>query len=485
VSSGFFWCVDENLRFTYVSARAEDVCGLEDAAHIGWNFEDLGYSWIGATSPFDDLGAFHDRLVRRTSNDGHETWLRLGGKPLFKPPGGFSGYIGTGVATAAPLEPPAPPPIAEVTSNGHLEMFKSAMESLTDGFALFGPDGKLVFCNANFRKINENDKWPPDAVMTFEKIVQGNMRLGLLEDAVGREEAFLAERMAQHRSPTNEPKLMRWTDGNVLLVRERKLADGSIAVVNTDMTELSRRELELTGALDVAEQASRAKSAFLARMSHELRTPLNAIIGFSDLMLSEAFGPLGSDRYRVYVGDVKTSGEHLLSLINDLLDLTGIESGRREFVFESQRPRDLVSTALRAVRPIGHRAGIRLRGTAPPELPDVKVDARAMHQCLLNLLSNAIKATRRGGRVAISVSHSPAGQITFAVTDTGKGMSKPLIDRVLRNYGLVGASYVAETDGAGLGLPITRSLIDIMGGRLEVESEVGLGTRVSLIVPVA
>ena len=493
VSSGFFWCVDEHFRFTYVSPRAFEVCGLEDEAHIGWGFEDLGYSWSGAASPFDEIETFRDRLVCRTASDGRQTWLTLRGKLIVNPPGEIAGYMGTGVAAVAPIEPVPPPstdeavphPGVAVTSSDHLAMFRSAMESLTDGFALFGPDGKLYFSNTNFRRINENGRWSFDDDMTFEKIVRTNMGLGMLEDAVGREEAFMAERMARHRAPTNEPRLMRWTDGNVLLVRERRLADGGIVVVNTDMTELSRRETALTEALDAAEQASRAKSAFLARMSHELRTPLNAIIGFSDLVLSETFGPLGSRRYRTYLGDVKTSGEHLLSLINDLLDLTGIESGRREFVFESERPRDLVSAALRAVRPIGQRAGIRLRGTAPAELPDVKVDARSMHQCLLNLLSNAIKATRRGGRVAIWVDKPRADHVAFSVSDTGKGMSKALADRLMRNSGPAGANYIAETDGAGLGLPITKSLIEIMGGRLEIESELEAGTRVTLIVPTA
>ena len=142
--------------------------------------------------------------------------------------------------------------------------------------------------------MNENTPWKFDGETTFEMIIRSNMRLGLLEEAVGREEMFLAERMAWHRAPPEEPRLMRWTDGNVFLVRERRLADGATVVVNTDLTELSKRERALADALRSAEQASRAKSAFLARMSHELRTPLNAIIGFSDLVLSETFGPLGS-----------------------------------------------------------------------------------------------------------------------------------------------------------------------------------------------
>jgi two-component system, cell cycle sensor histidine kinase PleC len=493
VSSGFIWCIDENLRFTFVSAGAFATCGLDDSAHIGRRFEDLGYTWPAESCPFGRLEAFEGFLACRRSKDAPDAWLRRNGKPVFKALEGFSGYIGTGVVAIEPCEAQhdspgrddvTSPNPASVSLNP-LEIFHSAAESLTDGIALFGPNGKMAFCNTNFRKINQNNECPFDTETTFESIVRRNMGLGLIEDAVGREEAFLSERLALHRTPTNEPRVTHWTDGNVLLVRECRLSDGSTVVVNTDVTELSRRERALTEALGTAEQASRAKSAFLARMSHELRTPLNAIIGFSDLVLSEAFGPLGSERYRSYVGDVKSSGEHLLSLINDLLDLTGIESGRREFVFESHGPRDLVSAALRAVRPIGRRAGIRLRGSAPADLPLAWVDTRSMHQCLLNLLSNAIKATPRGGRVAISVGRRGPDHVVFSVSDTGKGMSRKWIDRVMRNSGPPGANYVVETDGAGLGLPITKSLIDVMGGRIEIDSAANVGTKVSLIVPAA
>lgn len=154
------------------------------------------------------------------------------------------------------------------------------MESPTDGFALFGPGGTMVFCNTISRRINENPDWLFDGGVTFDKIVRANMNLGLLECAMGREEAFLTKRMARHRSALGEPGLMCWTDGNVLLIRERLLDNGKIRIVNTGITKLSRHEKALTKALDATEQASWAKSAFLARMSHRFQTPLNAIIGF-------------------------------------------------------------------------------------------------------------------------------------------------------------------------------------------------------------
>ncbi|MDG2285816.1 MAG: ATP-binding protein, partial [Alphaproteobacteria bacterium] len=357
--------------------------------------------------------------------------------------------------------------------------------SLSDGFALFAADGRMMFCNGVYRKINENQPWVTDGPVTLEYIIKCNMELGLLEDAIGREEEFLAERMAHHREPRDGARLTRRTDGNVILIQEKKLADGCIALVNTDLTELSRREIALTEALAATERASRAKSDFLAQMSHEFRTPLNAIIGFSDLVLSETFGPVGSERYRTYIGDVKSSGEHLLSLINDLLDLTGIESGRREYDFEGLQPREIVSGALRAVRPIGQHAKIRLRGSTSRDLPSVKVDARSMHQCLLNLLSNAIRATRQGSRAILRSERHAPGLVAFSVTDTGCGISAGHVQHLLTGSGAKGDGYIADSGGTGLGLPITKSLIGVMGGRLDIESNIGEGTKVTLILPEA
>ena len=484
VLPGFVWRLDREFRFTSVSDKVFEINGLEVGHVIGARFEDLDLVWEGGCDPLTRREAFHDREALGPARHGRRARLKITGRPFFEASEGFVGYVGSVVDLGTSNPAVVFDQEAAATTRGHLDVFRNAVECLTDGLALFDPDDRLIFCNSSFRRMNENARWHLDGQTTFEMIVRSNMELGLLEDAVGREEVFLADRMARHRAPSDEPRLMRWTDGNVIMVRERRLADGGIVVVNTDLTELSRREKALADALSAAERASHAKSAFLARMSHELRTPLNAIIGFSDLVLSEAFGPLGSDRYRTYVGDVKSSGEHLLSLINDLLDLTGIESGRREFVFDAHKPRDLVSAALRVVRPLGQRAGIRLRGSAPAGLPNVTVDARSMHQCLLNLVSNSIKATDRGGRVAIRAHQNSAETLTFTVSDTGKGMSRETVSSLMTMSAPRNQDYVTEAEGAGLGLPITKSLVEVMGGRLEIDSWVGEGTEVRLIVPI-
>jgi PAS domain-containing protein len=332
VLPGFIWRLDRDFRFTYVSDQVADVTGMEAESHIGARFDDLDFIWDRNHDPLEKRAAFRSVGGFGPARGGHRIRLVLSGKPVFEANEGFVGFVGSAIVVDLPDPGIGGTSIPDIgpTSPGaslardRLDMFRNAVECLTDGFALFDPDDKLIFCNTSFRRMNENTPWKFDGETTFEMIIRSNMRLGLLEEAVGREEMFLAERMARHRAPPEEPRLMCWTDGNVLLVRERRLADGATVVVNTDLTELSKRERALADALRSAEQASRAKSAFLARMSHELRTPLNAIIGFSDLVLSETFGPLGSERYYDYVGDVKRSGEHLLSLINDLLDLTGI-----------------------------------------------------------------------------------------------------------------------------------------------------------------
>ncbi len=492
VLPGFLWHLDRNFRFTYVSEKALEVSGLHETVFLGASLENLGFAWASGISPLETRAGFRDQWVTRTGSDGRRVNLSLSAKPLFGTNEGFLGYVGTGTAGELPLELARRAWLpflsvarqgagAEFSTDGVLDMFSNATECLTDGFALFGPDDRLIFCNTSYRQINENAGWPLDGETHFEAILRANVEAGLLEEAIGREEAFVAERMARHRAPDDEARLVRWTNGKVFLIRERKLANGGVVAVNTDLTELVRNEK----ALSAAEEASRAKSAFLARTSHELRTPLNAIIGFSDLVLSETFGPLGSERYRNYIGDVKSSGEHLLSLINDLLDLTGIESGRREFLLDAHHPRDLVSQALRSVRPIGRRAGVRLRGTAPASLLEVKVDTRAMHQCLLNLVSNAIKATPGGGRVAINVEPGEAGTVVFTISDTGKGMTQAMIAKILGSAEPPVETFMSDTGGAGLGLPITKSLVEIMGGRLEIASTPGIGTHARLIVPTA
>jgi signal transduction histidine kinase len=232
-----------------------------------------------------------------------------------------------------------------------------------------------------------------------------------------------------------------------------------------------------------AEEASRAKSTFLATVSHELRTPLNAIIGFSEILKNQMFGPLGSPRYRGYVDDIHGSGIHLLSLVNDLLDLAKAEAGKHELHEDALDIGEIADTCRRLMAERAYDAGIRL------EIVDrfagcvFHGDERKMRQIFLNLLSNAVKFTPTGGLVTIEVDLAEDGGLQLVVRDTGIGMAAADIAKALEPFGQVADVMTRQTGGTGLGLPLTVKLVELHKGRLAIESAPGNGTTVTLVFP--
>jgi PAS domain S-box-containing protein len=245
-----------------------------------------------------------------------------------------------------------------------------------------------------------------------------------------------------------------------------------------DLSVLARK---LDQARREAEEASRAKSEFLAHMSHELRTPLNAILGFSEIMDQGYFGPLGSPRYSEYNRNVLDSARHLLSLINDILDLSKIEAGRYELEEEQVDLSRIIEPVVRLVRERALRKDLTLRSEIEP-LPVVMGDERALKQILINLLTNAVKFTERGGEIEVSGCQEENGDVVLAVRDTGIGIADQ-IPKVLEPFGQARNAYMAGESGTGLGLPITRSLVNLHGGSLAIDSVLGVGTTVTIRLP--
>jgi signal transduction histidine kinase len=252
--------------------------------------------------------------------------------------------------------------------------------------------------------------------------------------------------------------------------------------------ELSRQE-DRTAAFDAmrsakeaAERADRTKTEFLAAMSHELRTPLNAILGFSDMMICEVLGPLGSERYRSYAQDIHASGSHLLDIINDVLDLSKAVAGKLELNEGWFDARNAVNDACRVVRQRITEANLRLTVALPPGELMLYADELKLKQMLLNLLSNAYKFTSAGGNIECRVTVG-AAKIVFAVRDTGIGIPAAQLDRVLQPFVQVDSSMSREHDGTGLGLSLVKIMAELHGGTLHLESEVGVGTTVSVIFP--
>jgi two-component system cell cycle sensor histidine kinase PleC len=229
-----------------------------------------------------------------------------------------------------------------------------------------------------------------------------------------------------------------------------------------------------------AEEASRAKSAFLANMSHELRTPLNAINGFSELMASELFGPLGDKRYVEYSRDILASGQLLLDLINDILDMAKIEAGKITLSPQTLDPVEAIDQAVRLMRRRAEEKGLTLMIDGE-RAPEIEADHRAVKQMLLNLISNAVKFTKQGG---VMVRVRPAdGGVTISVIDTGVGIPKEHLPRLGRAFEQVDMALSRQNGGTGLGLALTKSLAEMHGGRLEIDSEEGRGTIVSIFLP--
>ena len=245
----------------------------------------------------------------------------------------------------------------------------------------------------------------------------------------------------------------------------------------------SETESELRAATLAAEAAARAKAQLLANVSHELRTPLNAVIGFAEFMVDQGLGPLGSPGYLDCAKDIKEAGDQLLRMINDLLDLSRIEAGRAELREDTVELRELVEVCLRTVRAQAERAALRLEADLPEQLPGVKADERKLRQMVLNLLSNAIKFTPAGGRVELAVFTEDGGDLIIQIRDNGIGIAPADVARAMETFSQVDGSINRKYGGTGLGLPLTRSLVELHGGRLELESALGEGTTVSLRLP--
>ncbi|HER25590.1 MAG TPA: HAMP domain-containing histidine kinase, partial [Rhodospirillales bacterium] len=218
-------------------------------------------------------------------------------------------------------------------------------------------------------------------------------------------------------------------------------------------------------------------------MSHELRTPLNAIIGFSDVMISGIHGHISQEKYIEYIGDINQSGTHLLRLINDILDISKIESGTVKLHESVVNIGKAVEICLRLVQNKLRQGGIKLEKRIPKTVPDIFADERRINQILLNLMSNAIKFTPNGGRIRITATVRASGVLVLSISDTGIGISASQMENVMSEFGQVDNALARKTEGTGLGLPLTRGLMDIHDGILKISSEPGQGTKVQAIFP--
>ena len=360
---------------------------------------------------------------------------------------------------------------------------RDAIESLSEAFAIWDRNDRLLLCNRNYGEMFG--------------VPAAELKPGASREEITR---IIRKGVKQELPPAGGKFEAEMKDGRWVQVCERRTTEGGAVVTGSDTTTLKRQQAsrrhneqqleELAHKLEFekirAETANRAKSEFLANMSHELRTPLNAINGFSEMMAAELYGPLGDTRYRDYARDILTSGQHLLALINDILDMSKIEAGKMQLRFERLSLEELADEAARLMKPKADAVGVVI-SLDFPALPDVEADYRAIKQVLLNLLSNAVKYTPRDGSITIHAearTDPTGGRICVSVRDTGIGIPQEDLQRLAQPFEQVESHLARTAPGTGLGLALTKSLIEMHSGELLLESTPGEGTTVSFMLPV-
>ena len=511
----------ETVRSRIDTALNRGRCGLWDwdlaRGRIFWSqsmFDILGLKAKDGLLPFGDVSALThpddlhlydlaaelseskatavDHAFRMRHANGHWVWLRARCELVRQP--GEPGLHLIGIAVDITEQKN----LVEKTVAADMRL-RDAIETIPEAFVLWDADNRLVLCNSNFQELHNL----PDEAITvgasYESVV-----------AAGRQPVVRTKALASGSNPpgarTFEAQL---EDGRWLHISERRTKDGGYVSVGTDITALKTHEEKLVDSekrlmatiADVrasqqrlgelaeqyaaektrAEEANQAKTKFLANMSHELRTPLNAIIGFSEIMESGMFGPLGAEKYNEYCGDIRGSGQYLLEVINDILDMSKIEAGRIRLDFEELDLGILLAEAMRVVTARAKEKELALVAKIAPGLA-LRADRRALKQIALNLLSNAVKFTPSGGRVTVR-GRATDHCIVLTIADTGIGIARDALARLGRPFEQVESQLTKSHQGSGLGLAISKSLIDLHGGRMRIRSTLGKGTLVMVRLP--
>lgn len=362
-----------------------------------------------------------------------------------------------------------------------VEELRSILETATDGVVVIGTEGDIRSMNrsasALFNYDEQETRGKPfvmlfahesqRAVLDYLHGLSGHGVASVLNDGrevIGREAAggFVPLFMTMGRLTSS---------------------NGYCAVIR-DITQWKRTEDELRNAKGAAETANAHKTDFLARVSHEIRTPLNAIIGFSDMMASERFGPIGHPRYIEYANDIGRSGRHVLDIVNDLLDISKIEAGEMDLDFASVGLNEAISEAVALVQPQANSQRVIIRTALSQSVPDVVADLRSIKQIALNILSNAIRFTPSGGQIVVSTSYEANGSVAMRVRDTGIGMTRSELDQAMKPFRQVSSTQSRHRgDGTGLGLPLTKAMVDANRAIFSINSAPNEGTLVEITFP--
>jgi len=359
-------------------------------------------------------------------------------------------------------------------------LLQSTLENIGEGLSVFDSQGRLIAWNFRFCELLD---LPADLAVgaTLRDILMHQATRG---DFGGDDpEAEVARRLDlfYRDVPTTKERLS--PPGRTLQIRRRAMPNGAVISIYSDVTEIKASERRLIEARSQAEAANRAKGDFLANMSHELRTPLNAIIGFSEVISNELFGPINNEKYLEYIRDIHTSSLHLLSIINDVLDMSKIEAGKVELSKEVVQIQSVIGEVMRMVHERARSRDIELTALLPDEDVEIWADERSMKQIFLNLLSNAIKFSKDGGQIYVRIVADQPDVAVLEIEDHGIGMSEEEQERALQPFGQAKPATTRNYGGTGLGLPITKGLVEAHGGTLTIDSRAGDGTSVRIVLP--
>ncbi|MGH7058858.1 MAG: PAS-domain containing protein [Stellaceae bacterium] len=359
-------------------------------------------------------------------------------------------------------------------------LLQSTLENIGEGLSVFDRGGRLIAGNRRFCELLD---LPADLALgtSLKDILTRQAAGGDFGDV--EPGAEVAQRLDEFYRLVPAVKERATPDGRTLQIRRRSMPDGAVVTIYSDITEIREGERKIIRARSEAELANRSKSEFLANMSHELRTPLNAIIGFSEIICSELFGPVNNNKYLEYMNDIHASSLHLLSIINDVLDMSKIEAGKLELCSEMVEIGSVVADVVRMMAERAQSRDIKIVSHLTTDGAVIFADPRALRQIFLNLLSNAVKFSRKGGAVTIRVARDRPGFVVFEIEDHGIGMTADEEQRALQPFGQAKPATTRDYGGTGLGLPITKGLVEAHGGSLAIDSRAGLGTTVRIMLP--
>ncbi len=486
VASDWFWEIDENLNYTFISEHAGTKGQMRLRELLQKAHKKVGNQEIPPRYDLDKPAkeiiayrSFRDVAVELKSHKEEQNrMLKVSGRPIFDNDGQFKGYRGTGSDITELVN-------AIQRASQAEQWLAEAIESSPEAFALYDASDRLIICNQRFKDtffLGMQDVVKPG--MTFDDLQHIHFENGLSDIPEDEVDDFLKHRKEYRGEQDGSPGRELLTNGRSYLSLEHKTQEGGIASFYVDITKLRENERSLRHAKEIAETASRGKSEFLANVSHELRTPLNAIIGFSELVRDDLAGPPDSKKYKEYINDIHASGMHLMELINDILDLSKAEAGLISQQGQETDMREIIDSSIKFILPRANKADICVTQHYPKgAFPKVWIDPKRGKQIMLNLISNAVKFTPDGGSVDVTAEITEDNALEIRVADTGIGIAKEDLPKAMEAFGQVDSALSRKYEGTGLGLPLTKRLVDSNNGELHIHSVPNEGTVVTVRFP--